>query len=1521
MSNGPLSEHAHTSQQRRDLLAQLVRQAASPASASAGLSHGQSALWFTHQLAPQSWAYHVVFSARVCSEVDESLLRQSLQALLDRHSILRTTYSCCDGAPAACLYEEMAVDFDVVQTPAASWDDVRERLVADVRQPFDLERGPLLRARLYRRAEADAMLVLAIHHIAVDFWSLGILLQELRDVYAALRAGQPVSLPPLWVTYDNFVRQQADMLARGQGEQLRAYWLQQLAGEPPALELPLDRPRPRVQTYRGASHAFELSPALTDALHALAQGEGVTLYMVLLAALQILLYRYSGQEDIWVGSPMARRSRPSFRRLVGYCVNPVVMRANLSGRPTFQAFLSQVRRTVLEALQHAEYPFPLLVEQLQPQRDAGRSPLFQVSLALQMLPQEPALLPCFMPASGPPQPIDFGDLTLEPYPLPQQEGQFDIGFEMAQVGSSLCGLLHYNADLFDDATAARMAQHFTVLLESAAAHPDECVDALPLMTAAERRQLTVSWNDTQTAYPLDLCLHQLVEAQVERTPDRLAVVYQDETLTYRELNRKADQLARYLRASGVGPEVLVGICVERSIEMVVGLLGILKAGGAYVPLDPGYPRERLAFMLSDAQPPVLLTQQRLAPLLPEHGAKVCCLDADWPAVVREGRDEGSATREATADNLAYVIYTSGSTGKPKGAMNTHRGICNRLLWMQDAYALGPDDRVLQKTPFSFDVSVWEFFWPLITGARLVVARPGGHLDSKYLVRLIAAQQITTLHFVPSMLQIFLDEPELHTCTALRRVICSGEALPLALQQRFFNRLDVELHNLYGPTEAAIDVTFWACQRHSEKALVPIGKPIANTQIYVLDGALQPTPIGAPGELHIGGVGVARGYLKRPELSAEKFIADPFSEEPEARLYKTGDLARYLPDGNIEFLGRLDDQVKLRGFRIELSEIETVLRQHPEVHDAVVVTRDAPSGHQQLVAYVVADKIDCGAARERDAHAAATLSAALRQFLLQKLPDYMVPAAFVALGAIPLTPNGKIDRRALPAPEIARLGAADACVAPRTPAEERLAPIWRRVLGLESISVDDNFFELGGHSLQAMQLLSQASAELQRDIPAHALFLHPTIADLAQALDAFPALASEPPSVAARAMSAPMQPTSPCMTYERRALTPRFASGELSPVQAAALAYLPTSLVSLTGASRDLILRDWCGQRPCVASVLDTHWGRLALIVLPVWGDDLYRDPQALRAMAVEGLALAGDIGARAVSLTGLLPSATRYGHGLVEALPGGRDWPSVSTGHATTTSAIVLTMDKLLCEGGRRLTDERVGFLGLGSIGRAALSLMLNVLPHPAEIVLCDVYAKRQSLEAQAQALCEREGFQGRVRIATAEPEVPDAFYDATLIVGAANVPNILDVDRLRPGAMIVDDSAPHCFDPQRAAQRLRQRRDLLFSEGGLLRSPHAFRELRYAPPIVEQTMTAEQFDALFMRRDPYEIMGCTLSSLLSARFAQLPPTVGFVDTQTSQDYYGLLKRLGFEAAQLQCADWVLSEEIGRAFRRQFGAW
>ena len=584
-------------------------------------------------------------------------------------------------------------------------------------------------------------------------------------------------------------------------------------------------------------------------------------------------------------------------------------------------------------------------------------------------------------------------------------------------------------------------------------------EALPRLAEADRRRVLVEWNDTGKDYPIDQCLHQLVEQQAGRTPEAVALVFGGRTLTYRELNGRANQLAHHLRALGVGADSLVGVCVERSFEMVIGLLGTLKAGGAYVPLDPEYPKDRLAFMIEDANVPVLLTQEHLVAGLPTHGARVVCLDADRDQIAREITDNPCCI--TGPDQLAYMIYTSGSTGKPKGAMNHHRGICNRLLWMQDEYGLTGTDTVMQKTPFSFDVSVWEFFWPLLTGARLVIARPGGHRDPAYLVRLIEEQEVSVLHFVPSMLQIFLEEPGLERCGSLRHVICSGEALPYAVQEKFFSRLPAELHNLYGPTEAAVDVTYWKCQRGIARQVVPIGRPVANTQCYILDANLHPVPVGEAGELHLGGVQIGYGYHNRPELTAEKFIPDPFRSEPGARLYKTGDIARYLSDGSIEYLGRIDDQVKIRGFRIELGEIESWLRKYPSVRDCAVVAREDQPGQKRLVAYLVTSNKDVFSVQQ------------LRAFVQQQLPDYMVPAAFVMLDALPLSPNGKLDRKALPVPVQTRPELANTYVAPRTPDESLLAEIWSKVLQAQPVGVHDNYFELGGDSIRVIQMLARA----------------------------------------------------------------------------------------------------------------------------------------------------------------------------------------------------------------------------------------------------------------------------------------------------------------------------------------------------------------------------------------------------------------------------------------------------------------
>ncbi|NES79687.1 MULTISPECIES: non-ribosomal peptide synthetase [Okeania] len=1042
------------------------------------LSFGQRALWFLWRLAPKSSAYNVAFNCRIYSQVNLDTLQKAWQLLSERHSLLRTTFLQQEQEPFQKIHSNLEIDFR--QIDASNWNEneLNVKVVQEYQHPFNLEDGPVARIRLFTYSHEEHILLLVLHHLNWDAWSIGIVVQEWLSIYQSLIEGTKNSLTPIDYTYLDYVHWQKELLASDKGKELWEYWQQKLSGELPVLNLPVDKPRPKIQTYNGASYYFQLPENLTKEIREVAKREGVTLYMMLLATFQVLLHRYTGQEDILVGSPTSGRTRYEFTNIVGYFVDPMVMRANLEGNPSFSEFLTQVQQTVKEAVAHQDFPFALLVERLQPDRDLSYSPIFQVSFVLQNFKQFEKLQQLFLGQEI----VEVEGLKLKSWSMPQQEGQFDLELEMVESNSSLVGCFKYNADLFEEPTICRMAGHFQTLLEGIVVNPEQKVRQLPLLTTEEHHKLLVTWNNTKTDYLLDKCIHQLFEEQVERSPNSVALVFETEELTYQQLNEQANQLAHYLQAKGIGSEKLVGICVERSPLMVVGLLAILKAGGAYIPLDPNYPQERLSFILEDSQVSVLLTQKQLEKSLPQHQAQSVFLDTDWEKIGQYQQDNPNS--EVTIKNLAYTIYTSGSTGQPKGAMNTHQGICNRLCWMQETYKLTTVDRVLQKTPFSFDVSVWEFFWPLITGACLVLAKPEGHKDSAYLVKLIAEKKITTIHFVPSMLQVFLEEIGLETCDSLKQVFCSGEALSLQLQEKFFNRLKAKLHNLYGPTEAAIDVTFWECTHQSQQHTVPIGRPIANTQIYLLDSHLQLVPIGVPGEIHIGGLNLARGYLNRPKLTGEKFIHNPFSEDPESRLYKTGDLARYLNDGSIEFLGRIDYQVKIRGFRIELGEIETILSKHSAIKTAVVVVREDITNDKQLVAYIVPESEQALTSQE------------LRSFLKTKLPSQNIPSAFVFIDTLPLTPNGKLDRRALPTPNQIRPDLQNTYIAPKTSTEQKLADIWAKVLNLKKVGIHDNFFELGGDSIRSIQV-RVLGQKIGLDFSIEQIFQHQTIHELAK----------------------------------------------------------------------------------------------------------------------------------------------------------------------------------------------------------------------------------------------------------------------------------------------------------------------------------------------------------------------------------------------------------------------------------------
>jgi amino acid adenylation domain-containing protein len=1039
------------------------------------LSFSQERLWFLNQMEPENAAYHITGGVRLLGRLRVVILERVLLEIIRRHEVLRTTFSTVDGSPVQLVspispFELQKADLEAV--PETERAKRVERIVnEETLRPFDLSGGPLLRTVLIRLGDTDHLLVLAMHHIVTDAWSLGLFAREFEKLYKAFSQDRPSPLPDLPFQYADFSHWQREWL---QGEVLDTqleYWKKQLGGEIPVLQLPTDRPRPAVQTYRGTSRYFALPMDLAEKLKALSQHQGATLFMTLMAAFMTLLFRHTGQTDFAVGSPIANRNRTEIEGLIGFFVNTLVLRADASGDPNFLEFLGKVRETALEAFTHQDIPFEKLVEELRPTRDMSHSPLFQVMFALQNAPVGAVELP---------------GLTLAPVEVDRPAAQFDLTLFMWEEDKALSGRIEYNTDLFDAETVARLTGRLEVLLNAIVADPQCRLSELRLLPDEERRRLLVDWNATQKEYPGDKTLVRLFEEQVERSPDAVALVYEDVEMTYRELNSRSNRLAHYLMKAGVGPEIMVGLYMERSLEMVIAIYGVIKAGGAYVPLDPEYPPDRIAFMIEDTNVPVLLTQQHLVASLHEQRSKIISLDSEWDIIARESPENPRI--EATPENMAYVIYTSGSTGKPKGVINEHRGIVNRLLWMQEEYSLTPADMVLQKTPFSFDVSVWEFFWPLQTGACLVVAAPGGHRDSAYLVKLIADRGITTLHFVPSMLGIFLQEEGVEQCRSIKRVICSGEALSIELQKRFFERLNTELHNLYGPTEAAVDVTYWPCRPDSDRNTVPIGYPVANTQMYVLDAGLNPVPQGCVGELHIGGIQVARGYLNRPELTAKRFICDPFATDPNARLYKTGDLARYLPDGSIEYLGRTDFQIKIRGLRVELGEIEARLEELDAIQKCVVVMREDRPGDQRLVAYYVIKP-------DRNVEVSD-----LRNSLRDCLPDYMIPSVFEPMDTLPLTSSGKVNRLALPRPSRSRaeIGAQE-LDQDLTETEKLLAEIWKEVLGIESLSVHDNFFELGGHSLLSIQVIAQIEKRTGVRINPRE-FIYQTLGQLAASLE-------------------------------------------------------------------------------------------------------------------------------------------------------------------------------------------------------------------------------------------------------------------------------------------------------------------------------------------------------------------------------------------------------------------------------------
>lgn len=1043
-------------------------------------SRGQERLWFLHQIRPQSAAYHVSTALCLHGPLHRHALVQSLNAIVNRHEILRTTFAMIDGVLWQCIATAASLPVPLVDlsvlSPALQQARIDSTFSTFFLQPFELSQGPLIRATLLYLREDEHLLLLALHHIVFDEWSAGILKRELGALYHHYCTDAPLNLPPLTLHYADFAVWQRQRLQEAEIVAQLSYWQTQLAPPLPVLDLPADHPRAVEHEAQGAACRFVLSPHLTASLKTIGRQEGATLFMTLLAAFSILLLHASGQREFVIGTPITARDQPELEAMIGFFLNTLALRINLIGSPSFREVIRHVRQVVLEAYAHQDLPFEQVIDALHPVRELRQQQLFQTMFVLER---------------GADEPYALDGLVVEPIDPPTYTPKFDLTCFCAEgPRDQVQGSFVYDCFLFTEETIQALSARFEHLIIQCCQTPDIPVIALTSLLPAERALLHTTWNATQQQYPGTHCLHQYVEAQADRTPMAIAAISGTRTLTYAEINARSNQLARQLIASGAGPECLVGLCLERSPALLIGLLAILKAGGVYVPLDPAYPQERLRWLLADTGVTLVLTRPGTSDLSAVHNeVPITHLFIDEDALIDASRWPNPDV-PVQPSQLAAIIYTSGSTGQPKGVLLTHEALCNRILWGEQEYVLSHADRVLQSAHFSFDFALWECLAPLFVGACVVLAAHDGQRDSHYLAAIIQQQQVTVAHFVPALLHAFLDEPGAAHCTSLRLIFSGGEALPTAVHQRLFAILpQVTLYNQYGPTETAIDITCWRCRAATEHAIVPLGRPIANTQLYLLDTQMQPIPLGGAGELYVGGLNLARGYLGQPGLTAASFVPDPFSSQPGSRLYRTGDCARYLRDGTLLFLGRRDQQVKLHGYRIEPDEISAILTQHPAIQQACVTLTQDQESVPHLVAYVV----------PFTGGSAGLLPHRIRSFLRERLPHYMIPAFVVILDALPLNPLGKVDRSALPAPDSTQIERQRPFTAPRTALEERLGAIWRELLHLEQVSIYDNFFEIGGDSLLSMRMATQIRAA-GFTVTAQQLFQCQTLAELAAALD-------------------------------------------------------------------------------------------------------------------------------------------------------------------------------------------------------------------------------------------------------------------------------------------------------------------------------------------------------------------------------------------------------------------------------------
>lgn len=1436
----------------------------------------QEGMWFfEHVVGSGEPAYHVNYIWRLTGPLDRMALGASWNQLVERHEALRSVFPARSGRPYQVIkpFAPFLIPFiDLSGIPSDSRDPEALRLANERMQaPLDPAIGPLLRMALIAITDQEHLFVFSAHHLVTDGWSMGVLYRELELLYATHIGNSGPSLPALSQSYGDYVLQQTDYYRSPAYRKRLTDWCETFRGITNSVPVPTDFPRQPLQTFRGEILRRNLSPLVRDRLFALSKKERATPNMVFLSGLYTLLHQLTGNEQVAAGSAIAARTTHHAERMVGCLINTIVNRGDLSGSPSFHELVRRSRTTFMETLSHQDVPFADMVRQLGGSRHADRSPLFQVNFTYQNS------------AMG--SRFTLQDVAVENI-LPEKfAAKFDLSFSVLENHDPMVLALNFNKDLFRKETATALLDRFIRLLETVSLNPDVPLNELFPPQAGPSGSVCL-------VVPQDHCLHLLIEAQADRTPHALAVVMGVEQLNYAQLDAASNALAHRLLEMGVGPESIVAVYLTRSVEAMVTLVGILKAGAAYLPLDLADPPPRLAHALTDSQARVLISERAMEDRLHPAGLATLWIDEEWQSLLQSSASPPLI--KVHPKSLAALFYTSGSTGKPKGVAVQHDNLVNFAVTFARRHQLQSTDRVAQLTALSFDVSGEEIWPALVAGSSVHVGCEALKAMPENLLEWLNLRAITICDLATPLAEVTMDD-QMHRAKTLRLIITGGDRLRKWPQ----HPPPCNFINAYGPTETTIFSTNAELSHNPhDGAMPPIGRALENQCVHLLDAQFQPVAEGSPGEIFIGGAGVTRGYFRNPAATADKFIPDPFSGQPGARLYRTGDLARLRPDGQLDFIGRIDNQVQIRGFRVELGEIEAALAEHPGVSLGAVTIQEDDAATPVIIAHAVLK-------------AGASLGfIPLREYLSQRLPGHMIPSRLAVHEQFPLTHSGKILRSALPAVDLSQRHVDSDYVRPASATEQALARFFSELLGTASVGLDDDFFDLGGHSLLIIQLLSHLKERYRLDLPIDKFYTHATVRGLASLVDA-------QPTPIVKASPEQISHDHSLRRIERRPLLSLFATRKLPPVDAAFIAYFQSSLYSSTGLTKRQVVEDWYDGMPTFRMVRQTFLGTTGGIFLPRFENDLYEEPARLVEQLVESLELAGSIGAPVVSLTGLIPSATGYGESLAAAIAGRKDLPQITTGHATTGCTVALSMKRMLEASGRDLAQECLGFLGLGSIGLTSLELILDVLPHPAEIILCDVFMKRPLMEATSLKLREELGFKGSIEILEARAgEVPEAFYRARTIVGATNVPGILQVKSFLPGTVIVDDSAPHCFDSEDAMARIREQSDLLVTEGGLVKLPEAAPIIIYRPEFIEKALRSARLDRPF---HAHEITGCVLSALLNAADPSLPVTIGRVPLETSRSHYRKLEELGFQSADLRCLGESIDDRIIESFRKRFG--